>query len=148
MFKHLKLYWLTARPISVYLNGEQWLVLQGILQSAIYKCEAKIAAWAYPDDRAKRRRLGQDVVALLHKIRKSGVSTDPVLRDSPQMVTSLQFSRRALVNICLVTQYVRRYELPTVVMETVEPFEIVKCGNVYKVVTQIEKALERLVEKT
>jgi len=71
MFKYLKLHWLMAKPINVYLNGEQWLVLQGILQIAIYKCEAKIAAWAYPDDRTMRRRLGQDVVALLRKIRKS-----------------------------------------------------------------------------
>jgi hypothetical protein len=148
MFKHLKCYWLMAKPISVHLNREQWLVLQEILQITISKYESVIGAWAYPEDPAKRRRLGQDIVTLLRKIRKSAVLTDPVFRDSPNMVTRLQFSRRALVNICLVTQYVRRYVLPSLVRETVEPFEIAKCSNVYKVATQIEKALERLVEKT
>ena len=64
------------------------------------------------------------------------------------MVTRLQFSRRALANICLVTQYVRRYVLPSLVRKAVEPFEIADCGDVYKVATQIEQALERLVEKT
>jgi hypothetical protein len=94
MFKYLKLHWLMAKPISLYLNGEQWLVLQGILQIAIYKYEAKIAAWAYPNDRTMRRRLGQDVVALLRKIRKSRALTDPVQQDSAHMVTSLSFSHR------------------------------------------------------
>jgi hypothetical protein len=148
MFKYLKRYRLLAKPISVFLNREQWLVLQGILQITISKYEPMIGAWAYPADPTKRRRLGQDVVTVLRKIRKSGVLKDPVMRDSPNMVISLQFSRRALVNICVVTQYVRRYVLPSAVAETVEPFEIGRRGNVYKVVTQIEKALERLVEET
>ena len=148
MFKYFKRYWLMANPISVFLDREQWLVLQGLLQITISKYEPMIGAWAYPDDPAKRHRLGQDVVALLRKIRKSGVLKDPVMRDAPHMVTSLQFSRRALVNICMVTQYVRQYMLPSAVAETVAPLEIGKRGNVYKVVTQIEKALEQLVEET
>lgn len=147
MFKCLKRYRLMSKPISVYLNREQWLVLHEILQTTISKYEPRIGAWAYPEDRAKCRRLGQDVVTLLRKIRKSGVLKDPVLSGSPHTVTSLQFSRRVLVNICLVTQYVRRYVLPTVVAETVEPSEIAKFGNVYKVVTEIEEALQRLVEE-
>jgi hypothetical protein len=148
MFKYLKRYRLMAEPISVFLNREQWLVLQGILQLTISKYEPMIGAWAYPENPTKRRRLGQDVVTLLRKIRKSGLLKDPVMSDSPHIVTSLQFSRRALVNICLVTQYIRGCVLPSVVTETVEPFQIAKCGNVYKVVTEIEKNLETLVDKT
>lgn len=147
MFKCLKPYRLMSKPISVYLNLEQWLVLHEILQTTISKYEPRIGAWAYPEDPAKCRRLGQDVVTLLRKIRKSGVLKDPVLSGSPHMVTSLQFSRRVLVNICLVTRYVRRYALPAAVAETVEPSEIAKYGNVYKVVTEIEEALESSVEE-
>jgi hypothetical protein len=143
-FKNLKLYRQAARPISLYLNGEQWLVLQ----IAIYKCEAEIAAWAHPNDRTMPHRLGQDVVALLRKIRKSGALTDPVLQDSAHTVTGLSFSRRGLINISLAMQYFRSYLLPSAIAEIVKPDKIAKCGNVYQVVTEIEKALERLLDKT
>jgi len=64
------------------------------------------------------------------------------------MVTTLSFSRRGLINIGLVMQYFRSYVLPSAIAEIVEPDKIAKCGNVFHAVTEIEKALERLLDKT
>jgi len=45
-------------------------------------------------------------------------------------------------------QYFRSYVLPSAIAEIVEPDKIAKCGNVFHAVTEIEKALERLLDKT